>query len=409
MNTAFSTPTPFTAYQKVLLLLLALLQFTVVLDFMIIAPIGDNLIKSLHINTQQFGLVVSSYIFSAALSGVAAAGFIDKYDKKKVLLFFFTGFIVGTLFCAISNSYITLLLARIVTGLFGGVLSSIIMTVVTDLFVPNQRGRAMSSVQMAFAGSQILGIPLGLFIANNWGWNYTFGLMVLISLPLFFVILWKVKPIDEHLSTKSEKNPFVHLWHTVINRQYQVGFVALIFLALGFMLNPFASIFLVNNIQISHEQLPLIFMVTGASSMIVMPLVGKIADRINKFKVYTFGTILAIIVVIVYTNLPVVPIWVVMIVNVFVFSGITSRMVPFQALNSMIPKPTDRGAYMGISASLQQVSIGLGTVLASQIVYQETPSSPLKHYDWLGYSVVLCSLLSIYFVYRVYHIVQKQA
>ena len=153
----------FSPYQRMVLTILVLTQFMVVLDFMVLAPIGDIVIKSLHINTQQFGMVVSAYIFSAAISGFLAAGFIDRFGRKQVLLFFFTGFIIGTLFCALSTSYHSLFIARIVTGIFGGVIGSLSMTIVTDLFAPNQRGRAMSVVQMAFATSQILGIPLGIY------------------------------------------------------------------------------------------------------------------------------------------------------------------------------------------------------------------------------------------------------
>lgn len=393
---------PFTSYQKIALALLALLQFTVVLDFMIIAPIGDVLIKTLHITTKQFGLVVSAYAFSAATSGIIAAGFVDKFDRKKVLLFFFTGFIIGTFFCALSNSYLTLLVARIITGIFGGVISSITLTIVSDLFAPNQRGRAMSIVQMAFAASQILGIPLGLYIANNMGWNYTFFSIVILSIVILSIILLKIKPIDEHLKIKSDKNPLLHLWHTIKNKHYQSGFFAITFLSIGgWMLMPFTSIFLVNNIHISSSQLPLIFMVTGASALIVMPLVGKLADKFDKFKIFLFGSIAAIIMILVYTHLQVVPIWVVMIINVIMFAAIMSRMVPFQALNTMIPEQADRGAYMSISSSMQQIAGGLGAVIASRIAFQQTPISPLQNFDLLGYVVVAISILATYLVYRV--------
>src|SRR4051812_34323413 len=219
----------FTRYQKLVLAVLALLQFTVILDFMIIAPIGYILTKDLDITTKQFGWVVSSYIFSAATAGIISAGFIDKYDRKKVLLFFFTGFIIGTVFCALSDSFNTLLAARIITGMFGGVVSSTTMTIISDLFAPNQRGRAMSSVQMAFAASQILGIPLGLFIANHLGWHYTFFLIVILSIFILVIIILKLKPVNEHLknpSMEAGKNPLLHLWNTVKNKQHRAGFSA---------------------------------------------------------------------------------------------------------------------------------------------------------------------------------------
>jgi predicted MFS family arabinose efflux permease len=401
MENKNSTAEKFTTYQKIVLAVLALLQFTVILDFMIIAPIGYILTKDLDITTKQFGLVVSSYIFSAATAGIISAGFIDRFDRKKVLLFFFTGFIMGTLFCALSNSFNTLLAARIFTGIFGGVTASTTMTIIADLFAPNQRGRAMSTVQMAFAASQILGIPLGLFIANNLGWHYTFFLIVILSILILFVILLKLKPVNEHLKINSDKNPLLHFWHTVKNKQHQVGFSATIVLGMSMMLQPFISIFLINNIHLTNADVPIIFMVTGASAFFVMPLVGKLSDKFDKFKIFLFGSIATIVIVPVYTHLPVVPLWVVLIMNVAMFAVIMSRMGPFQALNSMIPQPANRGAYMSISSSLQQMAGGLGIVTAGSIAFQPTPESPLENFDLLGYVVVGLSVFAVYLVYRV--------
>jgi len=401
MTKGNSTAEKFTNYQKIVLAVLALLQFTVILDFMIISPIGYILTENLGITTKQFGLVVSSYIFSAAASGIIAAGFIDKFDRKKVLLFFFTGFITGTLFCALSNSFITLLTARIITGFFGGVIGSIIMTIISDLFAPNQRGRAMSSVQMAFAASQILGIPLGLFIANNSGWHSTFFLIVILSILILFVIVLKLKPLNEHLKTRSDKNPLLHMWHTVKNKHHRIGFSATLFLGMGMMLQPFISIFLVNNIHLTNARVPIIFMVTGASAFFVMPLVGKLSDKFDKFKIFLIGSFATVAIIPVYTHLPVVPLWVVLILNVIMFAVIMSRMGPFQALNSMIPQPENRGPNLSISSSLQQMSGGLGIVIASNIAFQPTPTSPLQNFDLLGYVAIALSAFAVYWVYRV--------
>ncbi|WP_028980825.1 MFS transporter [Sporocytophaga myxococcoides] len=405
MNT-ISTAEKFISYQRIVLAILALLQFMVFLDFMIIAPIGHILSKDLNITTNQFGLVVSSYIFSAATSGLISAGFIDKYDRKKVLLFFSIGFVAGTLFCALSNSFHTLLASRIFTGIFGGVIGSITMTIVSDIFPPNQRGRAMSTVQMAFAASQILGIPLGLFIANNLGWQYTFFLIVLLSIPILLVIILKLKPINEHLKTKSDKTIVSHLFHNLKNKSHQIGFAATIILGMGMMLQPFVSIFLVNNIHLTNDEVPIIFMVTGAAAFFIMPLVGKLSDKFDKFKIFLIGSFATMAIIPVYTHLPVVPLWVVLILNVTMFAVIMSRMGPFQALNSIIPNPGNRGAYMSISASLSQMAGGLGILIASNIAFQPTPTSPLQNFELLGYVVVGLTVLAIWLVYRVSKIVK---
>ena len=161
--------------------MLAFLQFTIILDFMIISPLGAILLRDLHLPTQKFGLVVSVYAFSASLSGLLAAGFADRFDRKKLLLFFYTGFTGGTLFCGLAPTYQLLLAARIVTGVFGGVIGSISMAIITDLFPLNMRGRVMGVVQTSFAASQVLGLPLGLYLANRWGWHAPFLMIVALT------------------------------------------------------------------------------------------------------------------------------------------------------------------------------------------------------------------------------------
>ncbi|SMC53491.1 MFS transporter [Pedobacter africanus] len=400
---------PFSSYQILVIALLALLQFTIVLDFMVLAPLGDYLMKSLSMTPKGFGLVVSSYAFSAGASGILAAGFADKFDRKKILLFFYTGFIVGTLCCALATNYEMLLGARIVTGLFGGVIGAISMTIVTDVFEVHQRGRVMGIVQMGFAASQVLGIPIGLYFANIWGWHSSFLMIVVLAVLIAIAILFKVKPIDKHLAIQSDKNPFLHLWHAVSNRSYQTGFIATAFMSVGgFMLMPFGSAYLINNIHITEEQLPLVFMFTGLASIVVMPLIGKLSDKTDKFWVFTGGSLLAIVLILIYTNLTPVPLWQVIVINVVLFMGVMSRIIPATTLTMSVPDLKDRGAFMSVNASLQQVAGGIAALCAGLIVTQKTKSSPLAHYDILGIVVSVLILLCIFLVYRVSVMVKKK-
>ncbi|MBL7883614.1 MAG: MFS transporter [Bacteroidia bacterium] len=407
--TVFPEKLPFTSYQKILIAILALIQFTVVLDFMVLSPLSDILMKSLSISPQQFGMVVSVYAISAFVSGISTAGFADKYDRKKLLLFFYVGFVLGTLLCGLANSYWALLAARLITGLFGGVIASISMAIVTDIFSLSQRGRVMGFIQMAFAGSQVLGIPISLAIAAHFNWHYTFLAIVVFAIVLGLVVLIKMKPIDEHLKLQSDKNAFLHLWHTFTNKSYQVGFVATAMLSIGgFMLMPFGSAFLVNNVSILQTELPLVFMFTGMSSIIIMPIIGKLSDKFDKFKLFTVGSVIAVIMVIVYTNIPVIPLWQVILVNMLLFMGIMSRMVPATALATAIPDAKDRGAFMSINSSLQQLAGGIAAIFAGFIVKQETKTSPLEHYDTLGYIVATLILICLFFVYRVSVLVKSK-
>ncbi|ACU05646.1 MFS transporter [Pedobacter heparinus] len=400
---------PFSSYQLLVIALLALLQFTIVLDFMVLAPLGDFLMKSLSISPKGFGLVVSSYAFSAGASGIMAAGFADKFDRKKLLLFFYSGFIIGTLCCALATNYEMLLGARIVTGLFGGVIGAISMTIITDIFAVHQRGRVMGVVQMGFAASQVLGIPIGLYFANIWGWHSSFLMIVILAIMIAIAILIKIKPIDKHLAIQSDKSAFLHLWHAVSNRSYQTGFIATAFMGVGgFMLMPFGSAYLINNINITEAQLPLVFMFTGLAAVVVMPLIGKLSDKVDKFMVFTGGSLLAVVMILVYTNLSPVPLWQVIVINMVLFMGVMSRMIPATTLTMSIPDLNDRGAFMSVNASIQQMAGGIAALCAGLIVTQRTKSSPLEHYDTLGIVVSALILLCIFLVYRVSVMVKKK-
>ncbi|MFH6999748.1 MFS transporter [Flavobacterium sp. FlaQc-57] len=400
---------PFTSNQKIIIAILALLQFTVILDFIVISPLGDILMKKLDMTTANFGFTVSAYAFSAGISGLLAAGFADKFDRKKLLLFFYTGFIIGTVFCALSTSYTTLLLARIFTGLFGGVIGSVSLAIVTDLFIIHQRGRVMGFIQMAYGASQILGVPLGLYCANHWGWHSSFLMIAVLGVIILLAIITQMPAITKHLELQSDKSPFLHLWHTLSNKNYQIGFAAIALLSVGgFMMQPFGSVFLVNNIHISQEDLPMVFFLTGLSVLFIMPIVGKLSDKVSKFKLFTAGSILSVIMIIIYTNLGPIPLWQVVVLTMIMFMGIMSRMVPATTLNTAIPEMKDRGAYMSITSSMQQIAGGIAAVSAGFIVHQETKSSPLENYDILGYVISVITLFTVFLIWRVNQLAKRR-
>ncbi len=399
----------FSSYQVFVIVLLALTQFTVVLDFMVMSPLGDMLMKNMHLNTKQFGFAVSGYAFSAGIAGLLTAGFADKFDRKKLLLFFYIGFIVGTLFCGLSHSYNMLLAARIVTGLFGGVIGSISMAIVADLFPIEKRGRVMGFMQMGFGASQVLGIPISLYLANVWGWQSPFLMIVGLAAIVWIMVMIKMQPITKHLEIKTDRNVFAHLLHTISNRHYRIGFLATAFLSLGgFMMMPWGSAFSINNLKVTQEQLPTLFMVSGVSALIVMPLIGRFSDRIDKFKLFVIASVWMMVIVIIYTNLTPVPFWIILTMNIFFMMGIMSRMIPAMALTSSLPQMQDRGAFMSINASLQQIAGGLAAAVGGMIVVQKDKFSPLQHYDTLGYVIVGLTIICVYMVYRVNTLIKQR-
>src|SRR5678816_2294854 len=392
----------FTRYQALVIVLIALTQFTVVLDFMVMSPLGDMLMKSMELNTKQFGLAVSVYAFSAGTSGLLTAGFADKFDRKKLLLFFYVGFITGTLFCGLANSYVLLIAARIITGLFGGVIGSISLAIVADLFPLQKRGRAMGFIQMGFGASQVLGIPISLYIANHWGWQSPFLMIVGLATIIWTFVMLKLQPITKHLELKTEKTAIKHLWHTLRLRDYRTGFLLTALLSIGgFMMMPWGSAFAVNNLNVSYGQLPLLFMASGIAALIVMPLIGKLSDKIDKAKLFTVAALSMMVIIVIYTNLTPVPFLLIITLNILMMTAIMSRIVPAIALVSALPKMQDRGAFMSINSSLQQIAGGVAAAVGGMIVVQKTKTSPLQHYDTLGYVIVVIIILNIIQLYRV--------
>lgn len=407
--TSPKAPVGFSDYQKKIVAIVTFLQFTIILDFMILSPMGAILMPAFKITTVQFGMVVSVYAFAAGIAGFLAAGFADRFDRKKLLLFFYGGFLIGTLGCALAPTYEFLLIARMFTGVFGGVIGSVIFAIATDLFPYEMRGRVMGFVQSSFAASQVLGIPFALFLSNHWGWHSPFMLIVGLGLLVGGVMLRVMKPIDGHLAMNAHRRPLHHLVSTVTTPRYVQAFATGALLSTGgFMLMPFASAFSVNNLRISLAQLPIVYLVTGIGSMIAGPLIGRISDRVGKFRMFCFGSLLSIAMILIYTRLGVTPLWAVILVNVILFIGISSRMISSAALMSAIPNPESRGAFMSVSASVQQVSGGIASVLAGLLVVQASENAPLEHFDRLGNVVVVAILITVVMMYFIHTYVREK-
>lgn len=398
MNQTPPAPPPeMTRYQMAVVAILAFLQFSIILDFMIMAPLGAILMKELSIDTSQFGLVVSVYAFSAGASGFATAGFADKFDRKKLLLFFYVGFIGGTVLCGLAPTYEWLLAARIVTGIFGGVIGSISMAIVADLFPLSMRGRVMGTVQTSFAAAQVLGLPLGLALSNWWSWHAPFLLMAAIGAGVGVAIALVLRPIDAHLKTPTQGNAFAHMLHTATKPAYLRGFAATVLLATGgFMMMPFSTAFLVGNLGIALTDLPVIYIVTGVFAFFMGPLAGKLADSIGKYVVFVGGSLLGSLMVIIWAHLSgPTSLWLVIVINVFMFAAITSRMISAGALTSAIPAMPDRGAFMSINSSLQQLAGGIAAYLGGLIVAVQ-PDQSILHFDRLGWVVVAAMIITLF-------------
>jgi len=390
---ATAAPPAFTPYQRFATALLTLLQFAVILDFMIMSPLGAMIMPAMSMTAQQFGLVVSAYAFSAGVSGILTAGFADRFDRKKLLLFFYGGFLLGTLWCGLATSFESLLMARVVTGLFGGVIGSIVMAIAADLFEPALRGRVMGLLQGGFAASQVLGLPFGLYLATHWDWHAPFLALVAFGTVGGLLIAWRMKPVDAHLKLQNDRSAFAHLWHTVAVRRHLHAFLITALLTTGgFMIMPFASAFSVNNVGIDLRHLPIVYLVTGISTMFVAPLVGRLTDRFSPLPVFLTGSAITIAMVAIYTRLGPSSLTTLVVINVILFAGIFSRMVPWQVVVAGIPAPEQRGAFTAINAALQQLAGGLAALVSGHIV-TIAADGKLQHFPWVGNVLIGTTLI----------------
>ncbi|MCE4556489.1 MFS transporter [Roseateles cellulosilyticus] len=401
MPDAAPTPPAFTPYQRFATALLTLLQFAVILDFMIMSPLGALIMPSMGMTAEQFGLVVSAYAFSAGASGLLTAGFADRFDRKKLLLFFYGGFLLGTLWCGLAGSFESLLAARIVTGLFGGVIGSIVMAIAADLFEPALRGRVMGLLQGGFAASQVLGLPFGLFLATRWDWHAPFLALVIFGVVGGALIAWRMQPVTAHLARQTDRSAFAHLLHTVAVPRHGLAFLTTALLTTGgFMLMPFASAFSVNNVGIDLQHLPVVYLVTGISTMFVAPLLGRLTDRFGPLPVFYAGAAITIVMVSIYTRLGPSSLLTLVVINVVMFAGIFARMVPWQTVVASIPPPEQRGAFTAINSALQQVAGGLAALVAGHIVHVGADGK-LAHFPWLGNVLIGTTLAVCVLIWRI--------
>jgi predicted MFS family arabinose efflux permease len=267
----------------------------------------------------------------------------------------------------------------------------------------------MGFIQMGFGASQVLGIPISLYIANHFNWQSPFLMIVGLATTVWLIVGLKLQPVIKHLELNTEKKAIIHLWHTITQGKYWNGFLMTALLSLGgFMMMPWGSAFAVNNLGVSYEQLPLLFMASGLAALVIMPWVGKLSDKIDKAKLFTAAAIWMTVIVVIYTNLGPTPFPLIMMMNILMMIGIMSRIVPAMALVSALPKMQDRGAFMSINSSLQQFAGGIAAAVGGMIVVQKTKTSPLQHYDTLGYVIIVIIIFNIIQIFRVSNLIKAQ-
>lgn len=382
--------------EKILLWTLAAINFTHIVDFMILMPLGPQLMRIFEITPKEFGLLVSSYTFSAGLSSFLGAFFLDKYDRRKILLWVFTGFLLGTLACALSPNYFILLISRVISGVFGGLTSALILAIVGDVIPDNRRGAAMGLVMAAFSVASVFGVPFGLFIASISNWHAPFFFLAAMAVVILYLIYKYVPHLTAHMVEKRLKPSPMEVVKRVTGNSNQMRAITLtIMMMFGqFTIIPFLSPYMVANVGFTDMELTYIYMAGGFFTIFTSPWVGRISDKYGKIKVFTVFMALNLIPLGIITHLQATPIFYVLMITTLFFVTSNGRMVPAAALITGTAKAENRGSFLSFNSAVQQLAAGLASFVAGMIL-TEGVNGELVNYNIVGYLAIFFSIVCI--------------
>lgn len=386
----------------ILLITLASINFTNVMDFMIMMPMQEFLEHSFYITPKQFGLLVSAYAFSAFAASMTASFIVDRFDRKHVLLVAFFGLIIGTFACGVAPSYETLMAARIVAGLFGGLISAQGLAIVGDTFPYEKRGRAMGFMMSGFVLASIIGVPSALFIATRSDWQVPFICIGFLGLIIFSISYFIIPNLKGHIKSKEERNIFIVYQSVWKDRNQQYALLMMLTLIFAhFAAIPFIAPFLTKNTGFLQSDLPFMYFFGGLFSLGSTPLIGKLSDKFGKHKVLAILILLSSIPVFLLTNLTREPVYRTLIVTTLFFIIAGGRMIPAQALATSVVPPHMRGGFMNLNSSLQQLALGLASFIGGLIISKDIKTGELQHFDVIGYISIGMSLVCLVFAMQV--------
>lgn len=385
-----------TRKEKLLLLVLAVIQFSHIIDFMIIMPLGKQFMKAFGIGPQQFSLIVSVYAFSAFLAGLLSAMVIDRFDRKQALLGLYIGFGLGTLACAFSPTFAVLLLARGLTGAFGGTLAALVLAIVGDVVPLERRARAMGVVMTAFSAASVVGVPAGIFLAASFSWHAPFLAIGAMAVVNTFLIIFALPPIRGHLETgQVQMDPLKALGNVLRNRNQQMALGFTVILMLGhFSIIPFIAPYMQLNVGFSDHQVAYIYTIGGVLTVFVLPYFGRLADRYGNVRVFTIASFFALFSILAITTLPPVPIALALVATSSFFVVASGRNVPATALVTSVVRPENRGSFMSVRGSVQEMALAIASLVAGLIVTQQ-PDGSLGNYPYVGMLAIIMSIIAM--------------
>ena len=385
-----------------LLLALAMVQFTHILDSMIMMPMAPTIRSAFSISTQQFGFLVSSYGLSAFVSAISATFWLDRFDRKNALIFLYVGFLVGTLSCAFSPNYEIFLLTRIFTGFFGGVAGAVILSIVGDVIPVERRAHAMGILMSGFALASVLGVPLGIFLCEYYSWHTPFIFIALFGLIVLVTIFFVLPNVNAHLHLNKGEKSF-QLYRSVFSSSNMrtALLLSMCVVFAHFSIIPYISDYFVNNLKYSmRDEIVYMYVIGGLLSTIFSPLIGKIADKNGRYKIFFYLSLFSIFPVLMISNFTSSSLFFLLFTTslFFIFSG--GRMIPTQAMITSAVEPSIRGGFMSLNSAAQQLSIGFCSLLGGLIIKNDEMKQ-LQNYHIVGLIGVGFTLLAIFVGYKV--------
>jgi DHA1 family inner membrane transport protein len=384
--------------ERSLLLLLAAVQFTHIVDFMILMPLGPQLMRELQIGPGHLSGLVAAYAISSGVVGLLVAPFIDRFDRRKLLLFAYAGFIAGTLACALSKNADRLLLARALSGAFGGLSMSMVMAIVGDVVPAERRAAGVGIVMTAFSVAAAVGVPFGLQLAQNFRWEAPFFMLAGIAGVTWMIAFLRLPPVRGHLENGWAARAFGALL-----RDANAG-RALLFMAttvLGhFLVIPLLSPYLVANVGLPERDLFLVYFIGGVLTVFTAPLIGRLADSRGRFRVFSGLVAVASAVTLFITHSGRLPVLAVLVSGAVFIVFASGRFVPAQAIMTLAVPASRRGAFMSLSGCARDLAMGVASGIGGWIVTRQ-PSGQLENFHWLGWMAVAGGLVSVWLASRV--------
>jgi DHA1 family inner membrane transport protein len=382
-----------TPSERLVLLVLAAIQFTHIMDFMVMMPLAPQLMRELNLGAGQFSALVAAYSVAAGIVGLLSAPFIDRFDRRSLLLVAYAGFTVATLFCGLATTAHTLLIARAIGGAFGGVSGSLCLAIVSDLVPPERRAAGIGIVMTAFAVAAAVGVPVGLQLASMWGWKTPFLFVAVVGVIVWCLVFRVVPPVRGHLQSGANKGKAFQ--ELLRDRNAGRGIVFMASMVIGhFSIIPLLSPHLVGDVALPEKYLLLVYFIGGVVSVITAPQVGKFADRHGRHRVFMYMVFAASVVILLIANAGPLPVWATLVLTGFFFMFASGRFVPGQAILTLAVPSSRRGAFLSLTSCARDLASGIASMLGGWVVAKQ-PDGHLVHFNWLGWIAVAGGMLSI--------------